>query len=303
MASQTRVQQEAYKMAEERRYKKVNHKKTSSIYTSKMFSSTEIPDSLKCPACKLLMSAPQKMTPCGCIVCLDCTDSVILAQTEAKECPFCKKEISEDDKPDYINDEDAQARLQSHLSPGSPATSVDSAEDTSSSGNSTEDPSSADNSSGDNSSAMVTSSDDSQAETSSSAESSVAALAEDAELDNEVRAPKRKAAKYSEQLLPPPDTCQRIEVLGTAKPEPQVISRHHHHQEPHHQEQRQQSLGFDPLAAFNEFLKNKDKRDKYAKGFVEASNRRREAYRHERRRHFDYEGHSRDYYRKPYYRR
>ena len=270
-----------------------------------MFSSNDVPESLKCPACQTLLCVPQKMTPCGCVVCLDCTDSVVEKNMESMQCCFCKKMLHE--TPDYVNDDETQLRLQSHLQPGSGSSSPQS-------------------SSG-------VSSDESQEKTDVSRESATE--------EEMVRAPKRKAVskeispivesteatpkRDSKEVAPAPECSLKIEVLATANssrltPSPSEFAQAQPqaHQQPRaHQQQPQvqarpqvQPRGlpdFDPLAAFNDFLASKDKRDKVAKRWVEESRRYRDELRAQRRRNHHYNNDERDReYRsrsKPYYRR
>ena len=285
VASQTRVQLEAYREAEKRRFKKVNTSPTTAEVAgmgNKMFSSGVVPDSLKCPACEKLLCAPQKMTPCGCVVCLDCSDSVVEAQMENMQCCFCKKLLHE--TPDYVNDDETQQRLQSHLHCGSsPQT-----QSQSSSG---------------------VSSDDAQEKTESDVTSTDSAITENVE-DELVRAPKRKAV--SKEVAPPPECRQRIEVLAVADSRrlstpPRSESLLPARTEPAtpllaHAQPRA-PLDFDPLAAFNAFLASKDKRDKEVKSWLQESRRRRDELRFQRR-HYHHGERDLDYSRsKPYYRR
>ena len=276
VASQTRVQAEAYREAERRRYQKVNHHDApaKAARNNKMFCSTEVPDSLKCPACEKMLCVPQKMTPCGCVVCFDCSESVRETQMENMKCHFCKKLLHE--TPDYVYDEEAQTRMLGQLNSGSSSPSRDSG----------------------------VSSDDSQ-ERSSTTESTVAEVV----TQETVRAPKRKAETVVSKEVAPPSECgQRIEVVSAAKwprislsPPPRSDVRVASLAQP--QPRPVQAPDFDPLAAFNDFLASKDKRDKYVKGWLQESNRRRDELRSQRH-HYYKEDRSQQYYRpQPYYRR
>lgn len=286
VASQTRVQLEAYREAEQRRFRKVNHEATTAEAAGRgnrmmMFSSGVVPDSLKCPACEKLLCVPQKMTPCGCVVCLDCSDSVVESQMENMECPLCKKLLHE--TPDYVNDDETQQRLHRHSHCGS----------------------------GPESSSGV-SSDDSQEKSSTETDvrrylSTESNIGE--EVEKEVRAPKRKVV-VSKPVAPPPECRQQIEVLAPANspclsPPPPPRSESPlppaRTAAPASQPLALPDLDFDPLAAFNAFLASEDKRDKEVKRWLEVSRRRREEIRFQRRRYYDEERHV-DYRRsKPYY--
>ena len=288
VASQTRVQLEAYREAEKRRYKKVNNPaKNMGVASrgSKMFSSGVVPDSLKCPACEKLLCVPQKMTPCGCVVCLDCSDSVAESQLENMQCSLCKKLLHE--TPDYVNDEETQQRLQSHLHCGR---------------------------SGAQSSSGV-SSDDSEEKTetdvtrSSSTEES--GTVGDT-VDEMVRAPKRKAVmSASKEVAPPPtEFRQQIEVVGSANsprlsPMSESLAPGRTEPPAHFQPlPHPEALpDFDPLAAFNDFLASKDKRDKEVKDWLQVSRQRRDEFRYQRRHYYDEVRHPDHRRSNPYYRR